>query len=58
MTCQFGLVMGCKIVTRNIKEALQRLLKRNLIAYTIPDKPSKRQQYKLTALGKKTIEEK
>jgi ATP-dependent DNA helicase RecG len=44
---------GYKVVTRNIRNALHKLLKLNLIAYTIPDKPrSKKQQYKLTLQGK------
>ncbi len=44
---------GYKVVTRNIRNALRKLLKLNLIAYTIPDKPrSKKQQYKLTLQGK------
>ena len=41
------------VVTRNIRNALNKLLKLQLIAYTIPDKPrSKNQQYRITALGK------
>ena len=50
---------GYKVITRNIREALNRLLKQNLAAYTIPDKPrSKRQQYKITSQGKRILEQK
>ncbi len=44
---------GYKVITRNIRTALTKLLKLELIAYTIPDKPrSNKQRYKITALGK------
>lgn len=49
-------VFGYKVVTRNIRTALSKLLTLQLVAYTIPDKPrSKKQQYKITWLGKKTL---
>ncbi len=54
---QIGIHFGYKVVTRNIKDALRRLLERNLIAYTIPDKPrSKLQQYKITPQGKSILQ--
>lgn len=49
-------VFGYKVVTRNIRTALSKLLTLQLVAYTIPDKPrSKKQQYKITWLGKTTL---
>ncbi|MHB1948929.1 MAG: Fic family protein [Gammaproteobacteria bacterium] len=42
---------------QEILTALRTLLEKNLIGYTIPDKPrSKRQQYRITSLGKNIIE--
>jgi ATP-dependent DNA helicase RecG len=44
---------GYKVVTRNIRSAINKLLQLELIAYTIPDKPrSKAQKYRITQKGK------
>lgn len=49
-------VFGYEVVTGNIRNALHKLLKLQLIAYTIPDKPrSKKQQYQITFRGKKFL---
>jgi ATP-dependent DNA helicase RecG len=56
---QIVAIFGYKTLTRNIKAALRTLLEKNLIVYTIPDKPrSKRQQYKITPLGKTLLNSK
>lgn len=47
---------GYKVITRNIREALTRLLNLELIAYTIPEKPrSKHQKYKITQKGMRQL---
>lgn len=54
---QIAANFGYKTLTRNVKSALRTLLEKNLIAYTIPEKPrSKRQQYRITPMGKSTLE--
>ncbi len=45
--------LGYSCRTRNVRGALNHLLKLSLITYTIFDKPrSKKQQYKITEAGK------
>lgn len=48
---------GYTVVTRNIRNALHKLLKLQFIAYTIPDKPrSKKQQYQITLRGRNFLD--
>ena len=48
--------LGYKTKPGGIKKTMKKLLELELIAYTLPDVPrSKRQQYKITHLGKMLI---
>jgi len=47
---EIAMELGYKSITGNLKKAIDNLLKQGLIEYTIPNKPtSKNQKYKLSS---------